>query len=179
MLGPPADGPKTPYASGTLSETVPCTSPARRVAVVDLDRVVRSEGHGRLVIVQQGADHEVDELSILLRRAEGEAPWRSAIAMGSGVLFVALDLSGIANEAAVAFRAGDLDPQIARYAFDQGQAAFANGRVATGSFAVCCGWVIASTPFLPRWAGWLAIASGAGSHSAASAGRATSGCCPT
>ena len=101
-------------------------------------------------------------LSILLRRAEGEAAWRSAIAMGSGVLFVALGLSGIGNEAAVAFRAGDLDPQIARYAFDQGQAAFANGRVALGSFAVCCGWVIASTRFLPRWVGWLAIASGAG-----------------
>ena len=105
-------------------------------------------------------------LSILVRRAEGEAAWRSAIAMGCGVLFVALalalGLSGIGNEAAVAFRAGDLDPQIARYAFDQGQAAFANGRVGLGSFAVCCGWVIASTRFLPRWVGWLAIASGAG-----------------
>jgi hypothetical protein len=62
-------------------------------------------------------------------------------------------LSGIGNEAAVAFRAGDLDPQIARYAFDQGQAAFANGRVALGSFAVCCGWVIASTRFLPPLGG--------------------------
>ena len=101
-------------------------------------------------------------LSVLLRRAEGEAAWRSAIALGSGVLFVALGLSGLGNEAAVALRAGDLDPQIARYAFDQGQAAFANGRVALGSFAVCCGWVIASTRFLPHWVGWLAIASGAG-----------------
>jgi hypothetical protein len=101
-------------------------------------------------------------LSVQLRRAEGEAAWRWAIAMGSGVLFLAPGLSGLGNEAAVAFRAGDLDPQIARYAFDQGQAAFANGRVALGSFAVCCGWVIASTRFLPRWVGWLAIASGAG-----------------
>jgi hypothetical protein len=104
----------------------------------------------------------LEGLSILLRRAEGEAAWRSAIAMGSGALFVALGLSGMGNEAAVAFRAGDLDPQIARYAFDQGQAAFANGRVARGSFAICCGWVIASTRFLPRWVGWLAIASAAG-----------------
>ena len=99
-------------------------------------------------------------LTTLLRRAEGEAPWRSAVAMGSGVLFVALVLSG--NEVAVAFRADDLDPQIARYAFDEGQAAFANARVALGSFAGCCGWVIASTRFLPRWLGWLAIASGVG-----------------
>ena len=39
--------------------------------------------------------------------------------MGSGVLFVALVLSG--NEIAVAFRADDLDPQIARCAFNEGQ----------------------------------------------------------
>ena len=71
-----------------------------------------------------------------------------------------LVLSG--NKVAVAFRADDLDPQIARYAFDEGQAAFANARVAQGSFAVCCGWVIVSTRFLPRWLGWLAIASGVG-----------------
>jgi hypothetical protein len=45
---------------------------------------------------------------------------------------------------------------------DCGQAAFANGRVALGSFAVCCGWVIASRRFLARLMGWLAIASGAG-----------------
>jgi hypothetical protein len=98
----------------------------------------------------------VGALTTLLRRAEGETSWRSAIAMGSGVLCVALGLSGLGNEAAVAFRAGDLDHQIARYAFDQGQPAFPNGRVALGSFAVCCGWVIASTRFLPRWLGWLA-----------------------
>ena len=72
----------------------------------------------------------VGALTTLLRRAEGAAPWRSAIAMGSGVLFVALVLSG--NEVAAAFRADDLDPQIARYAFDEGQAAFANARVAPG-----------------------------------------------
>ena len=101
-------------------------------------------------------------LTTLLRRAEGEAPWRSTIAMGCGVLFIALGLSGVGNESAVTLRADDLDPQIARYAFDQGQAAFANGRVALGCFAGCCGWVIVSTRFLPRWLGWLAIASAAG-----------------
>jgi hypothetical protein len=99
-------------------------------------------------------------LTTLLRRAEGEAPWRSTIAMVSGVLLVALVLSG--NEVAAAFRADDLDPQIARYAFDEAHVAFANAWVALGSFAGCCGWVIASTGFLPRWLGWLAIASGVG-----------------
>ena len=99
-------------------------------------------------------------LSTVLRRAEGEGPWRSSVAMVSGVLSVALVLSG--NEVAAAFRADDLDPQIARYAFDASQAAFANARVALGSFALCCGWVMVSARFLPRWVGWVAIASGLG-----------------
>lgn len=99
-------------------------------------------------------------LSTLLRRAEGAAPWRSSVALVSGVLSVALVLSG--NEVAAAFRADDLDPQIARYAFDSSQAAFANARVALGSFALCCGWVMVSARFLPRWLGWVAIASGLG-----------------
>jgi hypothetical protein len=99
-------------------------------------------------------------LTTLLRRAEGEPPWRSTIAMVSGILLPALALSG--NEVAAGFRADDLDPQIARYAFDEAHVAFANAWVAVGSFAVCCGWVIASTRFLPRWLGWLAIVSGAG-----------------
>jgi hypothetical protein len=97
-------------------------------------------------------------LTTLLRRAEGEPPWRSTIAMVSGVLLPALALSG--NEVAAGFRADDLDPQIARYAFDEAHVAFANAWVALGSFAVCCGWVIVSTRFLPRWLGWLAMASG-------------------
>jgi hypothetical protein len=99
-------------------------------------------------------------LTTLLRRAEGEPPWRSTIAMVSGILLPALVLSG--NEVAAGFRADDLDPQIARYAFDEAHVAFGNAWVALGSFAVCCGWVIASTRFLPRWLGWLAITSGVG-----------------
>jgi hypothetical protein len=99
-------------------------------------------------------------LSLLLGRAEGEPPWRSSIAMVSVVLAVAPVVTG--NEVAAVFIADDLDPQIARYAFEEGQAAFANARVALGGFALCSGWVIASTQVLPRWLGWLAIASGGG-----------------
>lgn len=79
-------------------------------------------------------------------------------AMVSAVLFAAVVLSG--SEVAAVFTADDLDPQIARYAFEESQAAFANARVAMGRFAVCSGWVIAATQFLPRWLGWLAIVSG-------------------
>ena len=109
-------------------------------------------------------------LTTLLRRAEGEAAWRPAIAMGSGVLFVALGLSGIGNEAAVAFRAGDLDPQIARYASDQAQAAFANGRVALGSFAVCCGMRLVAQR--PETEGHVANFAQGGARAAVLAGQA-------
>lgn len=99
-------------------------------------------------------------LTTLLRRAEGEPAWRSTIAVASGVLLAPMALSG--NWQAAAFRADDLDPQIARYAFDESNVAFANAWVVVGSFAICCGWVIVSTGFLPRWLEWLAIASGVG-----------------
>jgi multisubunit Na+/H+ antiporter MnhE subunit len=99
-------------------------------------------------------------LTRLLRRAEGEPSWRSAVALVSGVLLPIFALTG--SEVAVAYRAGDLDPQIARYGFDQSHVAFANGWVGLGSFAICCGWITVSTGVLPRWLGWLAIVIGAG-----------------
>lgn len=102
----------------------------------------------------------VSTLATLLRAAEGDPPWRSALAATSGCVLVVLALVG--NWEAAAFRADDLDPLIARYAFDQGNLSFANGWVALGSFAICCGWVITATAVLPRWLGWWAIASGAG-----------------
>ena len=99
-------------------------------------------------------------LTTMLRRAEGEPSWRSAVALASAVLFIASVMFG--NEIAVTFRASDTDAQIAMYAFEEGQAAFANARVALGSFTICCGWIIISTRVLPRWLGWAAIAIGAG-----------------
>jgi hypothetical protein len=99
-------------------------------------------------------------LSLLLRAAEHEPPWRSAVAAASGAVLIALLLAG--NWEAAAVRAHDLDPQVARYAFDAENVSFANGWVALGSFAVCCGWVIASSGFVPRWLGWWAVVSGVG-----------------
>lgn len=98
-------------------------------------------------------------LTTMLRRAEGEPSWRSTVALACGVLFVASVMFG--NEIAVTFRANDTDAQIAMYAFEEGQAGFANARVALGSFTACCGWIMISTRFLPRWLGWAAVAIGA------------------
>jgi len=99
-------------------------------------------------------------LSLLLARAEGTPPWRSAIAGMSAVPFVTVTLNGLWQ--AASFRAGSLDDSTALLAFDTGNVAFANVWVAMGSFAGCAGWVVLRSGFAPRWAGWLAVLAGAG-----------------
>lgn len=99
-------------------------------------------------------------LATLLRRVEGEPSWRSTVALASGVVVVPMVLDGSWD--AATHRAEDLDPQLARYAFDVGNLTFTNAWVAMGSFAIACGWVMVSTGFLPRWLGWLAIVGGGG-----------------
>ena len=99
-------------------------------------------------------------LSMVLRAAEGALAWRSSIAAASGVVFVAVILSGSWD--AVVHRADDIDPQVARYAFDLGNASFANAWVALGSFAFCSGLAIRTSRLLRPWVGWLAISGGVG-----------------
>jgi hypothetical protein len=95
-------------------------------------------------------------LALIPGRAEGGPRWRSTGALLSGVLlagYVLLD----ANPQAAAFRGADLDPALARNAFDNGNIGFANARLAIGSCAVACGWVVLSTGLFPRWLGsWAA-----------------------
>ena len=87
-------------------------------------------------------------LALLLRAYDGPLPWRSTFLAGAGVVSV---VSGqIASWDAAAYRSGDIDPQVARYAFDLGNLSFANS------------WVIVSARSLPSWLGWWAIAAGIG-----------------
>ncbi|MFJ9087650.1 hypothetical protein ACIRL3_35110 [Streptomyces sp. NPDC102384] len=99
-------------------------------------------------------------LALLLRRYEGELPWRSAFLAGAGIVSV---VSGqIASWDAAAYRSDDIDPQVARYAFDLGNLSFANSWVATGALSLCAGLVILSTRQLPHWLGWWAVVAGVG-----------------
>jgi hypothetical protein len=100
-------------------------------------------------------------LALLLGRAEGSPPWRSAIALVSGALLAGYLLVDASWEAA-SFGGADLDPAVASYAFDVGNLGFANAWLAMASFAVCCGWVILATRVFGRWLGWWAIVSGVG-----------------
>ena len=104
-------------------------------------------------------------LAALLREVEPAPAWRSNAAQACAVVLVALILA--ADWDAAALRAADLDPQVARFAFDVGNASFANAWVALGGFAVATGWIIVSMRrrprrWLPPWLGWWAIASGTG-----------------
>jgi hypothetical protein len=100
-------------------------------------------------------------LCLLLGRAEGSPPWRSAVALVCGVILGAFLLLNTSGNAA-SFGAADLDLAVASYAFDVTSLGFANIWLALGSFAACCGWVVLSTRVVGRWLGWWAIASGLG-----------------
>src|SRR4030095_8280349 len=100
-------------------------------------------------------------LCLLLGRAEGSPPWRSAVALVCGVMLAAMLLLNTSGDAA-AFDAGALDLAVAIYAFDVSSLGFANIWLAIGSFAACSGWVVLSTRVVGRWLGWWGIASGLG-----------------
>ena len=95
----------------------------------------------------------------LLRRAEGDPPWRSTIATLSGALLAALGLIGASWEAA-SLHGGRITPEVADYAYAFGNVGFANIWIALASFAVCSGWVILSTGVLERWMGWWIVVAG-------------------
>jgi len=100
-------------------------------------------------------------LALLLRRYEGELPWRSAFLAGAGVVSV---VSGqIASWDAAVYRSDDIDPQVARYAFDLGNLSFANGWVAAGAVGICTGLIVLGSRDLPHWLGWWALVAGTGS----------------
>src|SRR5262245_25830932 len=100
-------------------------------------------------------------VALLLRPYDDDPPWRTAFLAGAGVASV---VSGqIASWDAAAYRADDIDPQVARYAFDLGNLSFANGWVASGAVGICAGLIFLSSRDLPSWLGWWALIAGVGS----------------
>ena len=99
-------------------------------------------------------------LAVLMARAEGPPAWRSAIAAASAISFGVLNLNGYWQ--AAAHRADSLPPELALFAFDVGNAAFANSWVAMGSFSVAAGLVMLTGRFMRRWLGWAAVVAGVG-----------------
>jgi hypothetical protein len=100
-------------------------------------------------------------LCLLLRRAEGEPPWRSTVALVFGALFAAFIFTNASGSAA-GNRGADIDPGLAHFAFDMESIGFANAWVSLGSFAAFGGWAVLTTGVFRRWLGWLMVASGVG-----------------
>ena len=100
-------------------------------------------------------------LALLLRRAEGDPPWRSGVALVSGALLTAYGVLDASWDSA-AHRADEIDPALAGYAFDIGNIGFANAWLAMASLALATGWVGLSSGWLPRWVAWAALVSAAG-----------------
>jgi hypothetical protein len=100
-------------------------------------------------------------LCLQLRRAEGEPPWRSTVALVFGALFAAFIFTNTSQSAA-GNRGTDIDPGLAHFAFDMRSIGFANAWVSLGSFAAFGGWVVLTTGVFRRWLGWLMVASGVG-----------------
>lgn len=99
-------------------------------------------------------------LALLLRRYEGSLPWRSAFMAGAGILICVP--SQLATQDAAVFRSGDIDPDVARYAWDLSSQSFANGWVATGAFGIAFATFAFKTAAIPRWIGVWALLAGFG-----------------
>jgi hypothetical protein len=92
-----------------------------------------------------------------LRTAEGGNGWLSLIAVGSGLITVATLFSSNGWPLAI-FRIGEgLDPELARFLFDEGNIAFANIWVSLGSMVLIVGLIAISTNHFPKWLGWSSI----------------------
>ena len=70
-------------------------------------------------------------LALLLGRAEGNPPWRAAVAGVSGLLLPAYLLIDLSWDAA-AYGGAEIEPGLASYAFDVGNLGFANAWMAMG-----------------------------------------------
>jgi hypothetical protein len=97
----------------------------------------------------------------LLRRVEGDPPWRSTVATLSGALLAAYGLVGVSVGAA-SIHGGKITPGVADFAWASASVGFANAWIAVASFALSSGWVILSTRALERWMGWWLIVAGVG-----------------
>lgn len=93
-----------------------------------------------------------------LRQHEGESAWLSLVAFASGLLGMAVMLSGGGWELAV-FRLDEVSrPEIIQLLFDQGNQAFASLWITLASMLLAAGIVSIRDGGLPRWLGWFGLA---------------------
>lgn len=97
-----------------------------------------------------------------LRHAEGSPPFLATLAGASGVLAIAVVASGGGWMLALFRIEEGLDPQLARYLFDQGNYTFATLWVFVASMLLAAGIAGLQYRALPRWLAWLGLADAVG-----------------
>ena len=109
-------------------------------------------------------------LFVILRRAEPPDGWWSPVALGAGVLLVALKLGSVAPIMAAWSRRDDLTVPMAQTLSDLGGALFIVSGWATGLFVATAAASAVESRVLPRWLGWFGVVSGVGALVAGTAG---------
>lgn len=92
-----------------------------------------------------------------LRRYEEAPGWMSFIAISSALVGLAVSSAATGWPMAVFRIEEGLDPQLARYMFDDGNFGFATFWVYLAGFLLAAGVVALRDGALPRWLGWYAL----------------------
>jgi hypothetical protein len=92
-----------------------------------------------------------------LRQHEGDPAWMSLVAFGSALVGAAIVLASSGWGTAVFRIEEGLDPQLARYMFDDGNIGFATYWVFLAGFLLTSGVVAVRDGALPRWLGWFGL----------------------
>ena len=93
-------------------------------------------------------------------RVEGERSWLPGAAIASLTVFTAYVV--LSSSWATAAQLDGVSPELALYAFDEGNLGFASSWLGLAGFALASGWAILAEGWLPRWQGWLAVTSAVG-----------------
>lgn len=98
-------------------------------------------------------------LSSILRQAEGEAGWLSAVVFGSGLVTIVVKLAAFPVAAAAVARAADgFNPQTLAILWDMDNIAFYITLVTQALLLATAATVILRVKALPGWLGWSAVA---------------------
>jgi hypothetical protein len=93
-----------------------------------------------------------------LQRYEQGPKWMSLVAVGSALIGLAVSSATTGWPMAVFRIEEGLEPQLARYLFDDGNFGFAIFWVYLAGFLLATGIVAIRDSALPRWLGWFALA---------------------
>jgi len=108
----------------------------------------------------------IASLSGVLRRAEGEGGWLSALAFAGGLMSVTLKIGSFSPMYPILTHAGQaFDPELARALAEINITAFALQQPALG-LLLATALIVIRTAVLPRWLGWAAALAAAMSFGA-------------